>query len=75
MKEVADVRGVQVSVGRQDMNDELWVKLAGEVNRLLALLQRSKRPQSTFDARLRSVGTRSAMSYERCGAPPIFALL
>ena len=33
----ADVRGVQVaSVGSQDMNDELWVKLALEVNRLLA---------------------------------------
>ena len=37
MKRFADVRGVQVSsVGSQDMNDELWVKLATEVNRLLA---------------------------------------
>ena len=37
MKKVADVRGVQVSsVGSQDMNDELWIKLAGEVNGLLA---------------------------------------
>ena len=37
MKKFADVRGVQVSsVGSQDMNDELWVKLATEVNRLLA---------------------------------------
>ena len=37
MKKVADVRGVQVaSVGSQDMNDELWVKLATEVNNLLA---------------------------------------
>ena len=37
MKTVADVRGVQVaSVGSQDMNDEIWVKLAAEVNRLLA---------------------------------------
>jgi len=37
MKTFADVRGVQVfSVGSQDMNDELWVKLAIEVNRLLA---------------------------------------
>jgi L-asparaginase len=37
MKSFADVRGVQVaSVGSQDMNDEIWVKLAGEVNRLLA---------------------------------------
>jgi L-asparaginase len=37
MKSVADVRGVQVaSVGSQDMNDEIWVKLAAEVNRLLA---------------------------------------
>jgi L-asparaginase len=37
MKKFADVRGVQVSsVGSQDMNDELWVKLASEVNGLLA---------------------------------------
>jgi L-asparaginase len=37
MKKFADVRGVQVSsVGSQDMNDELWVKLAAEVNGLLA---------------------------------------
>lgn len=37
IKAFADVRGVQVSsVGSQDMNDELWVKLAAEVNRLLA---------------------------------------
>jgi L-asparaginase len=37
MKKFADVRGVQVSsVGSQDMNDELWIKLATEVNRLLA---------------------------------------
>ena len=37
MKKFADVRGVQVSsVGSQDMNDELWVMLATEVNRLLA---------------------------------------
>jgi L-asparaginase len=37
MKKFADVRGVQVSsVGSQDMNDELWVRLATEVNRLLA---------------------------------------
>ena len=37
MKEFADVRGVQVSsVGSQDMNDELWVRLATEVNALLA---------------------------------------
>ena len=37
MKKFADVRGVQVSsVGSQDMNDELWVKLATEVNTLLA---------------------------------------
>jgi L-asparaginase len=37
MKKFADVRGVQVSsVGSQDMNAELWVKLATEVNRLLA---------------------------------------
>ncbi len=37
MKKFADVRGVQVSsVGSQDMNDELWVKLATEVNGLLA---------------------------------------
>jgi len=37
MKKFADVTGVQVSsVGSQDMNDELWVKLATEVNGLLA---------------------------------------
>jgi len=37
MQTFADVRGVQVfSVGSQDMNDELWVMLATEVNRLLA---------------------------------------
>ena len=37
LKNFADVRGVQVSsVGSQDMNDELWVKLATEVNGLLA---------------------------------------
>ena len=37
MRRFADVRGVQVSsVGSQDMNDELWVMLATEVNRLLA---------------------------------------
>ena len=37
MTRFADVRGVQVSsVGSQDMNDELWVMLATEVNRLLA---------------------------------------
>jgi L-asparaginase len=37
MKKFADVRGVQVSsVGSQDMNDELWVKLATEVNGLLS---------------------------------------
>jgi L-asparaginase len=37
MKAFADVRGVQVcSVGSQDMNDELWVTLASEVNALLA---------------------------------------
>ena len=36
MKKFADVTGVQVaSVGSQDMNDELWIKLATEVNRLL----------------------------------------
>ncbi len=37
LKTLADVRGVQVSsVGSQDMNDELWVKLAQELNRLLS---------------------------------------
>ena len=36
MQKFSDVTGVQVSsVGSQDMNDELWVKLATEVNRLL----------------------------------------
>ena len=37
MKNLADVRGVQVaSVGSQDMDDAIWVTLATEVNRLLA---------------------------------------
>ena len=37
MKSFAEVRGVQVaSVGSQDMNDEIWLKLASEVNKLLA---------------------------------------
>lgn len=37
MKKFADVSGVQVaSIGSQDMNDEVWVKLAIEVNGLLA---------------------------------------
>jgi L-asparaginase len=37
MKKFADVSGVQVSsLGSQDMDDELWVLLASEVNRLLA---------------------------------------
>lgn len=37
LKKFADVRGVQVSsIGSQDMNDEVWIKLATEVNRLAA---------------------------------------
>ena len=37
VKKIAEVTGVQISsVGSQDMNDELWIKLALEVNRLLA---------------------------------------
>jgi L-asparaginase len=37
MKAFADVRGVQVSsIGSQDMNDEVWIKLAAEVNKLAA---------------------------------------
>ena len=37
MKSFADVSGVQVaSIGSQDMNDEVWLKLAAEVNRLVA---------------------------------------
>jgi L-asparaginase len=37
MKKFADVRGVQVSsIGSQDMNDEVWMKLATEVNKLAA---------------------------------------
>src|SRR5918993_1205930 len=37
IKKFADVNGVQISsVGSQDMNDDLWVKLAIEVNRHLA---------------------------------------
>jgi L-asparaginase len=37
MKSFADVSGVQFSaVGSQDMNDELWIRLAAETNQLLA---------------------------------------
>jgi L-asparaginases, type II len=37
LKEVADVKGEQVaSIGSQDMNDEVWIKLANRVNALLA---------------------------------------
>jgi L-asparaginase len=37
LKEIADVKGVQVaSIGSQDMNDEVWIKLANKVNELLA---------------------------------------
>jgi L-asparaginase len=37
LKEVADVKGEQVaSIGSQDMNDEVWMKLANRVNALLA---------------------------------------
>src|SRR6187402_2206891 len=36
LQKLADVRGMQFSsIGSQDMHDELWVKLAVEVNRLL----------------------------------------
>ena len=38
MQAFADVRGVQVSsIGSQDMNDEVWIKLANEVNKLAAM--------------------------------------
>jgi L-asparaginase len=37
LKKVADVKGEQVaSIGSQDMNDEVWVKLATRVNEILA---------------------------------------
>ena len=37
LKDVAVVTGEQVaSIGSQDMNDEVWVKLANRVNELLA---------------------------------------
>lgn len=37
LKQVADVTGEQVaSIGSQDMNDEVWIKLANRVNALLA---------------------------------------
>src|SRR6187455_1260889 len=37
LKEVADVKGEQVaSIGSQDMNDEVWIKLANKINELLA---------------------------------------
>ena len=37
LKELADVRGEQIaSIGSQDMNDEVWLKLAKRINELLA---------------------------------------
>ena len=37
LKDLADVTGEQVaSIGSQDMNDEVWLKLANKVNELLA---------------------------------------
>jgi L-asparaginase len=37
MAELADIRGEQVAnVGSQDMNDEIWLKLASRVNQLVA---------------------------------------
>jgi L-asparaginase len=37
LKELADVSGEQVaSIGSQDMNDEVWLKLANRVNEILA---------------------------------------
>jgi L-asparaginase len=37
LKEIADVTGEQVaSIGSQDMNDEVWLKLAKKVNEILA---------------------------------------
>jgi L-asparaginase len=38
LKEIADVSGEQIaSIGSQDMNDEVWLKLAKRVNELLAM--------------------------------------
>jgi L-asparaginase len=37
MRDIAEVRGEQIaSIGSQDMNDEVWVKLAARANELLA---------------------------------------
>ena len=37
LKEIAEVTGEQIaSIGSQDMNDEVWLKLAKRVNELLA---------------------------------------
>jgi L-asparaginase len=37
LKKIADVSGEQVaSIGSQDMNDEVWIKLANNVNEILA---------------------------------------
>ncbi|MBI5505817.1 MAG: type II asparaginase [Deltaproteobacteria bacterium] len=37
LKELADIRGVQVaSIGSQDMNDEVWIKLANTLNELVS---------------------------------------
>ena len=37
LKDIADVSGEQIaSIGSQDMNDEVWLKLAKRVNEILA---------------------------------------
>src|SRR6185312_12256371 len=37
-KKLANLRGEQISnIGSQDMNDEVWVKLATQINELLAM--------------------------------------
>ena len=68
MKTFADVRGVQISsVGSQDMNDEIWIKLAVEVNRLLAQSERSAASSSTTGRRTGRSGPRCMMA----GAVPV----
>ena len=52
MKKFADVRGVQVaSIGSQDMNDEVWLKLASRSERL-------RRSRTSTASRSRTAPTR-----------------
>ena len=58
-RKLANLRGEQISnIGSQDMNDEVWLKLATRVNELLAIMMRrsspSRRPASASVWRIAS---------------------